>query len=362
MPPRGTRRRRQEDGDGGADGVDRLSDLPEELRLQILGRLNSAREAARTSVLSRRWRGHWTALPELTFCDVGIGNGSVETALAQLTIPKLDLLDVRIDEPVIPARVSSLLRAAERLAPRVLSICGDDEDPGKWSRPEGFGTFDLPCLERTASLKISIAEKCLAPPPAGKFAALKSLSILYCSSVDTGALLPLCPSLRILVLEKCFEYGAGAIVHSLLLEELVLRADFLKCVDIEAPMLKKVEVELYVDEELSVSFSAPMVEQFEWCIAYEGMNAVFGQLWRLDSVCELRVQGQPPCIQIQLRAYPDMFQHWDFTAAIAHLLFPNFSVLELDIGPKGHVFGPTVLHLLQIRPVIQKLKISGDKC
>ncbi|CAN6218805.1 unnamed protein product [Urochloa humidicola] len=125
-------------------------------------------------------------------------------------------------------------------------------------------------------------------------------------------------------------------------------------------MLKKVEVEIYVDDELSMSFSAPMVEQFEWCIAYEGMNAVFGQLWRLDSVCELRVQGQPPCVQIQLRTYPNMFQHCDFTAAMAHLLFPNFSVLELDIGPKGHVFGPVVLHLLQIRPVIQKLKISME--
>ncbi|CAL5082949.1 unnamed protein product [Urochloa decumbens] len=360
MPPQGSRRRRQEDGDGdgGADGVDRLSDLPEELRLQIIGRLDSAHEAARTSVLSRRWRGLWTGLLELTFRGVGIGTGSVEAALAQLTDHKLDLLDVRIEEPVTPGRVSSLLRAAARLGPKVLSI-GDDYDPEKLSRPVMSGTFYLPCLERTTSLKISILEMSLAPPPAGEFAALTSLSIKDCSSVDIGALLPLCPCLRFLVLHKCLEYGP-AIVHSPLLEELVLRGNVLNCVDIEAPMLKKVDVELYVMDELSVSFFAPMVKQFEWCIVYESVDVVFCQLWRLNSVCELRVEGRPPCVQIQLDTHPSTFQGWDFAEAIAQLRFPNFSVLELDILTDGHVFGPMVLHLLRIWPVIQTLRISME--
>ena len=35
-----------------ADPEDRLSSLPDELRLEVLARLGSAREAARTSVLS----------------------------------------------------------------------------------------------------------------------------------------------------------------------------------------------------------------------------------------------------------------------------------------------------------------------
>ncbi|CAN6168073.1 unnamed protein product [Urochloa humidicola] len=356
MPPQGSRRRRQEDGDGGADGVDRLSDLPEELRLQILGRLDSASDAARTSILSRRWRGLWTALPELTFR--GIPTDSVEAALAQVPGPALDLLDVRVEEPTTPARVSSLLRAAARLAPKVLAVGGDDDAP-VWERAEGVGTFDLPCLERTASLKISISEMSLAPPSSGEFAALTSLSIIW-GRVDPGALLPLCPCLRVLVLDYCLWPLRDAIIHLPLLEELVLDASFLECIDIEAPVLKKVKVEVLVDGKLSVSFSAPMVEQFDWYLRYENeIDVAFGQLWRMDSVRGRHIQGQLSRLEIQLRADPDLFdEDWDFAEGIAQLQFPNFSVLKLDILTYGHVFGPMVFHLLQIRPVIQRLRIS----
>ncbi|CAN6198993.1 unnamed protein product [Urochloa humidicola] len=354
MPTQGSRRRRQEDGDGGADGVDRLSDLPEELRLQILGRLDSASEAARTSILSRRWRGLWTALPELTFR--GIPTDSVEAALAQVTGPALDLLDVRVEEPTTPARVSSLLRAAARLAPKVLAVGGDDDGP-VWERAEGIGTFDLPCLERTASLKISISEMSLAPPSSGEFAALTSLSIIW-GRVDPGALLPLCPCLRVLVMDYCLWPLGDAIIHLPLLEELVLDAHFLACIDIEAPVLKKVKVKVLVDDELSVSFSAPMVEQFDWHLRYENeLDVAFGQLWRMDSVRGLDIKGQLPCLKIQLSADPDLLDEVDFAEGIAQLRFPNFSVLKLHILTNGHVFGPMVLHLLQIRPVIQRLRI-----
>ncbi|CAL5082950.1 unnamed protein product [Urochloa decumbens] len=368
MPPQqGSRRRRAEDDDGGAEGVDRLSDLPEELRLHILGRLNSARDAARTSVLSRRWRGLWTGLPELTFR--GVATGSVEAALAQITGPTaLDLLDVRIREPAVtPGRVSSLLRAAARLGPKMLSIGGDDDDdPEKWSRPEAHSTFDLPCLERTTSLEISISKMSLAPPPAGEFAALTSLSIIW-GRIDSRALLPLCPCLHVLVLDMCLWPGSDAIVHLPLLEELVLNAEFLDCIDIEAPVLKKVDVEVLVEDELRVSFFAPRVEQFDWCLRYEyNIDVAFGQLWRMDSVRGLHIQGQLPCLKIQLSADPDLIvEDWDFAEGVAQLRFPNFSALELDILTKGHVFGPMVLHLLQIRPVIRRLRISleeNDEC
>ncbi|CAL5086737.1 unnamed protein product [Urochloa decumbens] len=364
MPPQGARRR-QEDGDGGADGVDRLSDLPEELRLHILGRLGSASEAARTSVLSRRWRGLWIALPELTFR--GVGTGSVEAALAQVTSPAaLDLLDVRVEEPTTPARVSSLLRAAARLAPRVLAVGGDEDSPVLQRAKEGRGTFDLPCLDRTASLKISISEMSLAPPSSGEFAALTSLSIIW-GQIDSAALLPLCPCLRVLVLYACFWLEDDVIVHLPLLEELVLNAGFVECIDIEAPVLKKVEVEVLVEDELSVSFSAPMVEKFDWYLRYEyNIDVAFGQLWRMDSVRGLHIQGQLPCLKIQLSADPDLTdEDWDFAEGVAQLRFANFSVLKLDILTNGHDFGPMVLHLLQIRPVIQRLRISveeNDSC
>ncbi|CAO2144545.1 unnamed protein product [Urochloa humidicola] len=48
-------------------GVDHISGLPDELLHSILLRLGSARAAARTSVLSRRWSTVWAHLPELVF-------------------------------------------------------------------------------------------------------------------------------------------------------------------------------------------------------------------------------------------------------------------------------------------------------
>ncbi|TVU38533.1 hypothetical protein EJB05_11908, partial [Eragrostis curvula] len=44
---------------------DRISDLPDDLLLRILARLQSTAQAARTSVLSRRWRRVWVHVPEL---------------------------------------------------------------------------------------------------------------------------------------------------------------------------------------------------------------------------------------------------------------------------------------------------------
>ncbi|CAO2144547.1 unnamed protein product [Urochloa humidicola] len=56
-----------------SSGKDHISSLPDELLHNILLRLDSARAAAHTSVLSRRWRRIWTHLPKLIF-----GNASYD--------------------------------------------------------------------------------------------------------------------------------------------------------------------------------------------------------------------------------------------------------------------------------------------
>jgi hypothetical protein len=73
-------------------GADLISALPEDLLIQVLVRLRCARAAARTSLLSRRWRGLWTCLPDLIFRNVAIR--SIQAALSSLQGHGLSLLDI----------------------------------------------------------------------------------------------------------------------------------------------------------------------------------------------------------------------------------------------------------------------------
>ena len=96
-----------------ADREDRLSSLPDELRLEVLARLGCAREAARTSVLSSRWRGLWAELCDLTF--KGEDRDSLDAMLGMVP-PQLHRLRLRLrlslrGRQETAARISSLLRA-----------------------------------------------------------------------------------------------------------------------------------------------------------------------------------------------------------------------------------------------------------
>ncbi|TVU21699.1 hypothetical protein EJB05_31352, partial [Eragrostis curvula] len=62
----GTDRSNDDDGrHGGGAGADRISGLPDHLLHTVLLRLPGTADAARTSVLSRRWRRVWTHVPDL---------------------------------------------------------------------------------------------------------------------------------------------------------------------------------------------------------------------------------------------------------------------------------------------------------
>ncbi|TVU39139.1 hypothetical protein EJB05_12544, partial [Eragrostis curvula] len=122
-------------GGGNGEDEDRISGLPEGLLLDVLGRLGSAREAARTSLISRWWCGLWAELRDLTFTFCGIRTDALEIALAQVH-PGLRRLDIsnpedhddddnddeRWDVVSTSERLSSLLRAADKLAPAELVV------------------------------------------------------------------------------------------------------------------------------------------------------------------------------------------------------------------------------------------------
>uniref|UniRef100_K3XZ96 F-box domain-containing protein n=1 Tax=Setaria italica TaxID=4555 RepID=K3XZ96_SETIT len=177
---------------------DRIDSLPKDLLLQVLVRLKHAERAACVGAVCRSWHGLWIELPELTF-------GFVKPRMLEAVLAKVKR----------GAQVSLLLRAATRLVPEKLMFhvwnhLTLEDDP-----------IELPCFDRTSSLALEVMGFHLLPPLSGEFTALKSLSLSDCRGIDIGALLPLCPSLRVLNMYHLVEVGT-MMVHSASLEELNL--------------------------------------------------------------------------------------------------------------------------------------------
>ncbi|CAL4893082.1 unnamed protein product [Urochloa decumbens] len=272
---RGRRRPKASVGDGEED---RISSLPDDLLIAVLASLCDVEEAARTSVLARRWRGLWTQLPRLSFDCVRLD--ALEASLAQVTRPALDFLaiDLILDGEA-DGRVSSLLHdIAERLAPKKLAITFDDH-------VQGYEDVTLPCFRTTTYLDLCPNDVCFALPPAGsKFEALTTL-ILDTFTIDLGNLLPMCPSLLYLDLTDFFGDETLA-VYSPSLEKLsvVVREGFTSysCIDISAPLLKEASFNMELVPEL-FSISAPMLKQIYCRFTYEEENVGF-QCMRLSSL------------------------------------------------------------------------------
>ncbi|TVU39206.1 hypothetical protein EJB05_12614, partial [Eragrostis curvula] len=360
---RGRPRRIQED-----DGEDRISGLPEELVLDILGRFGSTRQAARTSALSRRWRDLWTELRVLDFG--GLDGEAVETALARVR-PNLNRLKIRfyMEQNITHARITSLLRAADRLAPAELDLdlegCSAFDDV----------PFELPCFGRATSIVVFLRGLYFTVAPAGEFSSLEHLDLTFdrCHITDLTALIPRCPRLRKLSVRSFHAWASTntnkIAVESTSLEELLLSmhvntygpAD----VAIVAPELRKFSVSYMVHNSFTVSqLSVPKLEEsiLEYTLGTIGVG--FGYTWwlqhlRMETQCNAR-----KVLSLMILPKNVLYNHLasrSFAQEVALLPVNQFSVLELSITTGGHVFGPLLLHLLQIRTSLQRLKLVLKK-
>ncbi|TVU39269.1 hypothetical protein EJB05_12679, partial [Eragrostis curvula] len=141
------------------DKEDRISLLPDDLLLDVLVRLRCARAAARTRLLSRRWRGLWTHLPDFTFREVA--PESVHGALARVAHTDLPILDVDLPQryKLSSACVASLLQTAVRLAPTEFSLTVHRDTN------DGNTAVGIPCFHRATSIKLHVHDFYLRPPP-----------------------------------------------------------------------------------------------------------------------------------------------------------------------------------------------------
>uniref|UniRef100_A0ACD5W8C3 Uncharacterized protein n=1 Tax=Avena sativa TaxID=4498 RepID=A0ACD5W8C3_AVESA len=337
------------------DGVDRISALPDDLLLQVLGRFRCARDAARTSFVSRRWRGLWRLLPELHFR--GIAADALGAALGQVAPPALSLLEIYMPEKhrsLDPARLSVLLGASARLAPAnlVLTVWGHDKDR---SVP-----IQIPRFDRATSMKLTVYNVTLTPP--AEFPVLERLSMSGCR-FDTDALVTRCPRLRVLEVLYC-PVAVGTIkVHSPTIEELVVKQSG-HCISIMAPALKRLTMYFRVWLFFTLScFSAPMVEEVSWECRSSYPNIGVHQWWRLHRLNLSSTQNSARTLRLYIdsKTLPDTNYvppaERSFNQHIGPL--PAFSVLELYLLNGEHVFGAAVLNLLEIRSTaIRRLRLS----
>ncbi|KAK3152857.1 hypothetical protein QOZ80_2BG0164450 [Eleusine coracana subsp. coracana] len=170
---------------------DRISRLPDDLLHGILVRLRSTSAAARTSLLSLRWRHVWTQLPETVFDNPhGPAADTVDAALARIHIhaasttnnnnsapPALSRLAITFPHlQFAPFRIAPWLAFASRHLAGELSI----RLAGGRLQLKDEDEVDLPLMEKATSTHISSGHILRLPPPSGSlFAALRTVSIAY---------------------------------------------------------------------------------------------------------------------------------------------------------------------------------------
>ncbi|CAO2203459.1 unnamed protein product [Urochloa humidicola] len=288
------RRRHGSDDDG-----NRISDLPDELLHCILLRLGTTHAAARTSLLSRRWRHVWAGLPEPDLF-LGTHDGtqqpaatlldSVDAALAAFAAaPAVRRLDIPLDEHGlrVPARrVAPWLRFASRHRVGTLNIYVPPqlfltlEPPGREEQEEE--ELELPAWD--AATKINL---CLAPRwqlrigPAGSlFTALTDLelwSVAMEGREVTALVSSQCPRLRNLTLIlRLVAVSDDVSLHSDSLCSLYFHVVNVRRLEVVAPKLE--DLTLY--DAMEAHIYAPKLSQVAWNAAYDPRRHRFADAGR----------------------------------------------------------------------------------
>ncbi|CAN6356794.1 unnamed protein product [Urochloa humidicola] len=261
---------------------DLISGLPDDVLLAVLVRLGSARAAARTSVLSRRWRLIWANMPEILL-DIGVEArppasasflNAVDGALAGCLAPALERLSINMfKSPAIPVpagRVASWLRfAAERVSGEICLIM-HPVPPPETEEAE----LELPVWAGAKRIRLWLySEWRLRLQPAGLFKALTALSIRgkMEGSELTTLVCTRCPRLRSLDLSGRLVAVADVSILSDSLRLLAYRVRNTQRLQVVTPRLEELTLSPSDDDcdEASILISAPKVGNLRWLGTYD---------------------------------------------------------------------------------------------
>ncbi|TVU38522.1 hypothetical protein EJB05_11896, partial [Eragrostis curvula] len=254
--------------------MDHISGLPDELLHAILVRLRSARAAARTSLLSHRWRCVWAELPELVLGTddaqpPGSLADSIDAAIAAYAAAAVERLEIAMPSDIrVSARgIAPWLRFASHRLVGTLDLrvqCQDNPTP-KYSRREEEQEVELPVCRRATRITLFLGQErcssCLRPA-AGSFAALTYLAI-HDTSMEARALDALlssqCPRLENLDLHVTLVAASDVSLRSDSLISLWYHAAKTRRLQIVAARMEK----LWISRDIEAhTISAPKLAEF----------------------------------------------------------------------------------------------------
>uniref|UniRef100_A0A0E0E6Z5 F-box domain-containing protein n=1 Tax=Oryza meridionalis TaxID=40149 RepID=A0A0E0E6Z5_9ORYZ len=363
-------------GDGGG-GEDRLSALHDDLLVQILLRVGTS-AAARTSVLSRRWRSLWCLLPELDFVSIADAR-AIRAALAYHGAPPLRLLLVSAVGATAGSVAEWLPLAARRLSGylgllNVVPKTRRDEDQEGAAAGE---VLELPCFGSAANLALDLGFIAVALPRSGVFSRLTLLSldnVRFHRPCDLGDAVssPRSPFLKRLTIQNAHGLSNLSIHSESLLQIRLGGLKGLKQLNVVAPALSALYVISCFSDPLAMSqpvadISAPQLETLHWEDAFDPSSVRFGNMANLKCLGThfYLAFGQEDfghngdCLRLlmpstELNDLENEYLMEEMT------MLPDIMFLGLTVLASGHAIGPSVFHVLRMSTSIRRLELATD--
>ncbi|XBJ23194.1 hypothetical protein VPH35_001421 [Triticum aestivum] len=363
----------------GGGNEDRLSALPDDVLLDVLLKTRNAADAARTSILSSRWRLLWAFLPELHFSD-GIDPRRIRPALAAHEAPDLRCL-VAIVRGASPKSMAAWLPVAVRRLSGDL-VFHNTTSCGEWGR----GAFQLPCFENATALSLDLGFLVLAMPASGVFVRLTDLSLVYVQLNRVNRLgdaisSPRCPALRKLTVSHARGLPTFIIHSESLLQLKLSNLHTLKKLTVVAPALEELTLSSCLasvmdPSQLVVNISAPELLVLKWKDTYDPSFFELGEMAHLQclDIGTLVVYGSgkfvySPDSRILLQCCEAIHKlnlkvvHLSRMVYNQHLSedmtrLPEVTFLNLVVTALSHSFGACLFNILRMCTSVIKLAID----
>ena len=326
---------------GGGEGQeDLISALPDDVLLSVLLRLPSAAAAARTSVLSRRWRRLWARLPELRFPHpadpLALARSRAALAARAHGPPALRLLRV-VAYDADPGDAAAVLRlAAARLAREVSirNVVPECRERAVVARAGARAAVVLPCFDRAELLLLCLGYLRLVMPLSGVFTKLTVLhlaDVRFEDACDLGDALSSarCPSLRKLVLHDAQGLSLSnlAICSESLLSVDLWNLEGLQQLTVVAPMLRElIIINCFLMRQPVAGISAPVLEKLWWSDVYDPSSVQLSELAQLRMLVTCCFAGYGLFENMQNCGTVLLLQHFQKIAFLGMLIIPTVSI------------------------------------